>query len=169
MRSLIIGGIEIPIRAAHSLTQSYTHAQAVARLRMSNGDLVQQSSWSGKLNTSIDADGLMPAGIHELDFLQGITIKCVADRAVSSASNVITVPTARRADYGVEGKALVADIWQSTPVSMATDVATLTIVAGATLYQAIYWPELICFCDPPAETRNARSGDYGWTLTGEQL
>ena len=169
MRSLVIGGIEIPIRAAQGLTQNYTPVQAVSRLRMGDGSLVQQSSWAGKLNTSIDADGIMPAGIHTLDYSQSIIIKCIAERVVASASNVITVPSARRADYGVVGRALVGDNWQATAVTLATDTATLTVVADAVQYQAIYWPELVCFCDPPAETRNARTNDYGWSLTGEQL
>lgn len=169
MRSLVIGGIEIPIRAAHSLTQNYTPVQSVARLRMANGGLVQQSSWAGKLNTDIEAGGIMPAGIHTLDFSQSILIKCIAERVVFSASNVIIVPSARRADYGVEGKALVGGIWQSTAVTMATNTATVTTVAGATLYQVIYWPELNCFCDPPTENRNARTSDYSWSLTGEEV
>lgn len=169
MRTLVIGGIEIPIRASQGLTQSYTPVQAVNRLRMGDGSLKQQSSWSGKLITSIEADGIMPSGIQSLDYSQSIIIKCIAERAIYKATNVITVPSTRRADYGVEGKALVGDKWQSTAVSMSTDTATLTTVVGATQYQAIYWPELICFCDPPEENRDARKSIYGWSLVGEQI
>lgn len=169
MRSLVIGGVEIPVSASHTLTQNYTPIQAVSRLRMADGSLVQQSSWSDKTRTTIDADGIIPAGLLGLNYNQSITIKCVAERAVSSASNVISVPANRRADYGVEGRVLVNGQWQSTAVSMSVDEATLTIVAGATLYQAIYWPELVCFCDPPSETRGARTADYGWSLEAEEI
>ena len=169
MKALVIGGIEIPVNASHVLNQSYTPVQATNRLRMSNGALKQQSSWSNKLSTDISSDGIMPAGLQMLDYSQSIIIKCVAERAVSSTSNVITVPSARRADYGVKGRALVGNNWQTTAVSLSTDEATLTTVTDATLYQAIYWPELVCFCDPPGETRGVRSADYGWTLTGEEI
>lgn len=165
----MIGGIEIPIRSSHSLVQNYDPVQSVARLRMSGGNLVQQTAWSGKLSTQISADGVIPAGIQSLDYSQSIIIKCVAERTVASVSNVITVPSERRADYGVEGRALLDGVWQSTPVVMSVDEATLTVVVGATQYQAIYWPELVCFCDPPSETRNARTNDYGWSLTGEEI
>lgn len=169
MRSLIIGGIEIPIRASHVLSQSYTPIQATSRPRMADGTLKQQTSWGNKLETEISADGVMPAGLQSLDYSQSIIIKCVAERAISSGSNVITVPVARRADYGVEGRAIVGNTLVKTPVVMAGDVATLTTVAGATLYQAIYWPELVCFCDPQSETRGVRSADYGWTFKGEEI
>jgi len=168
MKTLVIGGIEIPLQSSHTLGQTYNPVQAVARLRMMDGSLVQQTSWAGKLATSISGVGIMPAGLQMLDFSSTITIKCVAERVVSSASNVIIIPAARRTDYAPEGRALVDGVWQSTAVSMSTDEATLTIVAGATQYQAIYWPELICYCDPPSETRGARNADYGWTFTGEQ-
>ena len=111
----------------------------------------------------------MPAGLQELDYTNAITIKCIAERAVTSATNVISVPAQRRADYGVEGRALLSGVWQSTPVSLVGDTATLTTVAGATQYQAIYWPELVCFADPPAEQRNARNNGYGWSITAEEV
>lgn len=169
MRSLIVGGIEIPIRASHVLSQSYTPVQATTRLRMANGALKQQTSWSNKSTTEISADGVIPAGLQLLDYSQSIIIKCVAERAVSSASNVITVPSARRSDYGIEGRAMVGNNLVKTPVSLVGNVATLTAVTDATLYQAIYWPELACFCDPPSESRGVRSMNYGWSLTGEEI
>ena len=169
MRNLVIGGIEVPVKASHTLSQNYKPVQAVSRVRMGSGALKQQTSWADKLITDISASGLLPAGLQMLDYSQPITIKGVAERTVTSASNVITVPTARRADYGVEGRALVGDKWQITAVSMGGDIATLTIVASATAYQAIYWPELTCYCDPPTDNRNARAAVYSWDLVGEEI
>jgi len=169
MRTLIIGGIEIPMRASHVLSQSYTPVQATNRLRMANGALKQQTSWSNKLSTEISGDGVFPVGLQGLDYSQSIIIKSVAERTISSPSNVIDVPSARRADYGVEGRAFVGINPVKTPVVMNGNEATLTMVAGATLYQAIYWPELVCFCDPQSETRGVRSADYGWSITGEEI
>jgi len=168
-RKLYIGGIEIPLSASHTLGQSYAPVQAVNRPRMMDGTLLQQTSWSGKLRTVINGGGLMPAGLQTLDFTGSIIIKCIAERAISGTSNVFLVPAARRADYGVVGRALVSDVWQTTAVTMIGNQATLTVAAGATQYQAIYWPELVCFCDPPTETRGARNADYGWSLEGEEI
>lgn len=169
MRNLIIGGLEIPIRASHDLSQTYKPLKAVARTRMADGTLRQQESWTGKLRTTITARGIMFPGINELNYSQSVTIKCVAERTVLSASNVITVPSNRRADYGVEGRAFIDDQFVSTPVSLVDDEATLTVVAGATQYQAIYWPELICFLDPSDEDRDARKSIYNWSLEAEEI
>lgn len=169
MRNLIIGGIEIPLKAAHQLTQEYAPVRAVNRLRMSDGTLVQQSAWSGKLVTNISGAGNMPDGLESLDYLSAIIIKCVAERAVLSASNSMSIPSARRVDYGVEGKALVAGTWVTTAVSMTGDTATLTVIATATQYQAIYWPELTCFINPPNSSRNARNSTYQWNIEAEEI
>ncbi len=169
MRNLVIGGIEIPVKSTHTLSQNYEPAQAVNRVRMGDGTLVQQTSWNDKLITTIDGSGLIPPGIQSLDYSATVIIKCAAERAVSSSSNVIGLPSARRGDYAPVGRALVDGMWQTTPCAMSVDEATLTVVAGATLYQAIYWPELICYCDPPSETRGVRNSSYGWSLVGEQL
>jgi len=168
MKTLVVGGIEIPLNASHTLGQTYAPIQSVARRRMMDGSLIQQTAWSGKLSTNINGVGVMPAGLQMIDFSSTVTIKCVAERVVSSASNVIDIPSARRTDYAPEGRALLDGVWQSTPVVMATDQATLTVVVGATQYQAIYWPELICYCDPPTETRGARNADYGWSFSAEE-
>lgn len=169
MRTLVIGGIEVPQKASHVLGQTYEPVQSVARLRTVGGTLIQQTAWNGKLKTAIQCTGEMPPGLQMIDYTAAVTIKCVAERAVTSASNVITIPTNRRSDYAPEGRALVDGKWQSTPVAMAGDVATLTVVTGATQYQAIYWPELVCYADPPSETRGARSADYSWSLDAEEI
>jgi len=169
MKVLVIGGIEIPQKSAHQLTQNYSPVQSVSRIRMGDGTLTQQSAWAGKTSTEISADGLIPAGINEIDYSQPVTIKCIAERVITSASNIIDIPIGRRADYGVEGRALLDGLWQTTPVSMSVDQATLTIVVGATQYQAIYWPELSCYLDPPNETRDTRTSAYGWTITAEEI
>ena len=169
MRVLVIGGIEIPLNSSHNLSQTYEPQQAVTRIRMADGSLIQQISWGSKLLTTIDGSGVIPSGLQMLDYTASIVIKCVAERAVTSASNVIDIPSERRSDYPPEGRALLNGKWQSTPVSMSVDEATLTAVPGATQYQCIYWPELTCFCDPPSESRGVRNSDYGWTITGEQV
>ncbi len=80
MRNLIIGGIEVSLRASELLTQSYTPVQAVARLRMASGTLKQQTSWSGKQITEIEAEGALPAGLQALDYSQEVLIKCIDEK-----------------------------------------------------------------------------------------
>ena len=169
MRNLIIGGVEIPIDASHQLNQAYSEIRAVNRVRMSDGSLKQQSSWSGKILTQISGSGRLPIGLDGLDYLAEITIKCVAERRIASTVNAISVPSGRRSDYAVQGEALVNGKWQSTPVSMSGDTATLTTVVGATQYQAIYWPEIVCFVDPPDLNRDARRSVYSWSLKAEEI
>jgi len=169
MRTLVIGGIEIPIRASEQLSQEYEPVQSRSRLRMSDGTLIQQTAWSGKLSTSIRASGISPAGLEGLDYDSPITIKCIKERVIASASNVIDVPAARRSDYGVEGRAVVGNKLVSTAVTMSTDEATLTTVAGATSYQAIYWPEISCWCDPPSESGQVRQANHTWDFEGQQV
>lgn len=168
-RVLVIGGIEIPIRASHQLAQNYTPIQAVSRVRMMDGGLTQQSAWRGKLLTEIQGDGLIPSGLQLIDWSVPVTIKCIAERAVTSSSNVIDVHPNRRSDYGVVGRALVGTQLVDTPVSMSGNTATLTTVSGATAYQAYYWPEIECYSDGPEETRGARTADYGWSLIAEEI
>lgn len=167
--NLIIGGIVIPAKASMTLSQGYDPVQATHRARLASGDLIQRTSWSGKLSTTINGGGLIPAGLQLLDYSSTITIGCIAERAVTGGSNVITIPAARRSDVAPIGRALVGGVWQDSPVSIVGDEVTITVVAGATQYQAVYWPELICFCDPPSETRGARNSDYGWTIAGEEV
>ena len=171
MRTLVIGGIEIPMQASYQLTQSYDPDQAVNRFRTMDGTLKQMVAYSGKLITTISGGGQMPAGIQAIDYLLPVTIKCIAeeDIQIPGGLRVVDIPTARRADYGVEGKALLNGVWVSTAVSMAGDTATLTAVVDATQYKAIYWPELVCYLDPPSRTRDNRKADYGWSITAAQI
>lgn len=169
MRTLVINGLAIALPSALQLEQEYNPVQAVSRIRMSDGSLQQQVAWHGKISTQISGSGVMPLGLQGLDYLSPVTIQCIAERIIISASTMISIPSARRSDYPVEGKALVSGQWQTTAVSMAADTATLTAVAGATQYQAIYWPELVCLLDPPREGRNARQSAYDWSITAEEI
>lgn len=168
-RKLIIGGIEIIQPAAFKLSQNYTPVQAVSRVRMMSGALTQQTAWRNKVQTVISGDGIAPAGFDLIDFSAPVLIKCIAEESITSSSNVFTIPTNRRADYGVAGRALVGNRMVNTDVTMDGDEATLATVPGALAYQAYYWPELLCFADPPTKTRGARTNDYGWVFEAEEI
>lgn len=177
VRQLIIDGVTIPVYSSVELEQRYGKRRAAYRATMRSGVLKQRRIWpqtGAFLTTTISGRGLIPAGIGEdgsIDYDNPIVISCVAPRSILSASNTIVLPAARRTDSGSlpYGRALVNDRWQNTPVSIITNTATLTAVAGASQYQCVYFPEITCFADPPSEDHPQRGPSYNWALTAEEI
>lgn len=167
---LVIGGVEIPLLAGVGIDQRYDPVAAVARHRMGEGSLRQQTAWTGKLATTIAGRGNIPPGIQHLDYTAQMVIKCMAYRAYTSTSNQMTLPAARRSDIAPKGVALMANgKFVRTPVNMAGDLATLTQVTGAAQYQCLYLPELTVFADPPREQKPRRGSEFSWVLTAEEV
>lgn len=170
VRKLIVGGVEIPIQASHTLNQTYKVLQAAQRRRFLNGDLWQRKTWGGKLETNITGTGIMPSGFQEVDFDNPIVIACVEALGINSVSNVIVLPVNRRADAGSEpqGYAIVDGELVETTINVVGDTATLGIVAGASQYQARYFPLITCMAEPPEEDLT-RGSAYGWSLIAEEV
>lgn len=175
LRTLILGGVAVPLHSTLELDQRYTVQQAVDRRRTANGDLHQRTTWTGKLATTINASGPIPPGLQALDYTGTLLLSCMQHRAITSASNVITLPAARRTDAGslpyARAQVMRGDVpeWVSTGLAIVSNVATLTPVAGATAYQVLYFPEITVYADPPTETRQARGGAFGWQLVAEEV
>lgn len=174
-RNLIIGGITVPLHAVlEGIQQTYDPLQARSRGRLADGSLQQRTTWSGKVATSIRGRGVIPAGLQGLDYTQPLVISCVAHRAITSAGRVITLPAARRSDAGSlpYGRAEVmrgnTPQWVDTGIDVVDDVATLTEVPGAVRYQAVYFPEITVFADPPAESKDGHGTVFGWQITAEE-
>lgn len=167
--------VEVAIHEAMEFSQTYSVISGATVLRMTNGQGVKQTHWE-KLSTSIDCSGPIPGGLTAIDYSRSYTLRCGAKRAINSSNPNITVPAARRTDVGYEvvGYALVPDgmgrgEWQETPVVMVVNVAQLTPVAGASVYRAYYWPEIIVFSDAPDENADVHGADYSWTLNAEEV
>lgn len=141
--TFVLGGIEVPVRAIDNFRQQYQELGGRAVLRKADGSALVQQRWT-KLRTTLSGDGPLPHGLSNLDLSAALTLKCAAERAVTSSSNVITVPAARRSDSGYEpvGYAIVNKLPVVTAISWNVNEATLTTVAGATAYQVRYFPEL---------------------------
>ena len=177
VRQLIIDGVTVPVYAMTEISQTYSKQRASYRSRMRNGDLKQRVIWplsGAKLTTTISGNGIIPPGIGEdglVDYDGSIVISCVGHRGITSASNVITLPAARRSDAGSEpyGRALTPGGWRETPLALVGDTATLTAVSGAPQYQAVYFPELTCFADPPSEEHPQHGPVFRWTLIAEEI
>lgn len=172
VRQLIVDGVAVPVYAMTGISQRYEPVHATYRARMVDGSGKQRTLWSGKLRTVITGQGLIPAGLSAIDFTASFTLSCVAHRAINSASRVITLPAARRSDSGSTpyGRAAVGDTWVDAPVaSLVGDTLTLTEISGATQYQAVYFPELTVFADPPTEDHPEHGPSFSWSLTAEEL
>ena len=171
IRTLELGGLVLPVGAAHELEQTYEPFGGWALLRMMSGAGIKQTHWA-KLRTKVSGGGVAPPGLQALDYSAPMTLKCAAVRAIASASNVIVLPAARRTDTGYEPYGLAqlsgGDLVYAS-CSLAGDTATLGIVAGAVAYLAHYWPQLTVIADPPAEHMDVRGAAPGWDLTAEEL
>ena len=165
-----LGGVRVPIHAALDFRQSYESIGGYSTRRMTDGTLVKQGQWL-KLKTTIQANGWIPAGLDGLDYSQSLVMQCVSPKSIVSASNVMTLPAARRADSGYDpaGWALVAGEWVSTPVNLVVNTATLTIVSGATQYRVMFYPEISVLADPPRQAGDMSGAQYSWQLTAEEV
>jgi hypothetical protein len=169
---LIIGGIRIPRWACHTVNQSYDQVGGASLLRLGNGTGIIQSAAWGKLRTSLNCSGWAGPGLSGIDWQDpaGVTIACIEPRGITSPSNIIALPAARRLDEPVLGFAIVGDELLLTAVEVEDDVATLTTVIGATAYKVEWLPLINCFVDGgPKESYDSRSNEYSFSLDGEEL
>jgi len=166
---LSVAGQQVPRLAGLRISQTYEEIGGFVLLRMMNGAGVKQSHWK-KVRTVISGDGWIPAGLQSIDYSAPVTIKCVAPRSVYSDNPIIALPAGRRADAAPYAFAIAAD---GSPVNaqcvLAGDELTITAVAGAIGYVAHFFPELVCFADPPSERHDSGSNQAGWELTAEEV
>lgn len=164
-----LGGVQVPLAAGLDLQQSYEPIGGWTLLRMMNGAAIKQQHWQ-KLRTSVSGEGWIPEGLQALDYSAAMTLKCVAPRALASASNVIVLPAARRADAAPFGFVVMADgSLRDTPGSLAVDTFTLTVVSGAVRYVAHYYPQLSVMAEPPRTRYALAGGIAGWSLDAEEV
>lgn len=168
--AIVLGSVQVPITAALGFSQRYEPIEARSMRRRIDGSLSVRIQWS-RLRTVITCNGWIPPGLEGLDYSQSMTLKCGAPRGITSQSNVIAVPAARRSDagFGVIGFAEVDKAWRETPVALAGDTATLTVVTGAARYRVLYYPQLTVFATPPRETHQRDAATVAWELTAEEI
>ena len=174
----VLGGVVVPVESVLDFTQGYEPMGGTARLRLMSGAAVQQVWWR-KLRTTLSGAGWWPSGLEGLDYDSALTLLCAAPRTLLSASNVIALPAARRTDAGYTpigharlpggGTQVGGGDLVPTPLSIASHVATLTPVTGATGYQVAYWPALSVLADPPSMESDLPAAAHRWTLTAEEI
>ena len=178
-----LGGIKVAPQGALTFAQSYAAEEGSSVLRMMSGAAVKQFGWS-KTTVTTSGTGRYPPGLDSLDYSQPMTMKCSQPREVTSSSNVITLPAARRTDAGfvpvafalvtpAGGDAMLDPRWQPADVSLASNIATITPVSGALQYQVWYWPQITVFATRPTSDwsgQPAGSGHaYSWTLEAREV
>lgn len=165
-----INGLPLPLRIGAEVQQTYEDFGGYAVLRLGAGAAIAQQSWR-KLRTTLSGTGITPPGLAGIDWTQPITLGCIAERSIQSATNVITIPAARRTDAPPYGWAVTAaGMLRSTPVSIAGDVATLTPVAGAAGYQVAWYPLLsVLVLDGVRVSFDAVGAVASWELACEEV
>jgi len=144
--TLKIGALDIPDAAGHGWRQSYREIGTGFPFRTRNGSLIAHQRYR-KLQSTISGEGWDVAGLEGLNPATAYALHCVQPMSLSSASNVITLPHSYRTDgdYTVQGLAIVSGEIVPTTVSLASQVATLGVKAGASAYIAKYYPILTGF------------------------
>ena len=170
--------LQVTIHEALEFNQNYTLLGGSQLLRMMNGAAVKQTHWQ-KISTDVACSGIIPPALSEIDFRAAYLMRCGAKRAVSATNPLgVPVPTERRTDagYEVQGFAYVdltgtgADAqWIATTVVDNGATVDLGAVAGASIYRAYYWPEIMVFSDPPVENVVVHGAEYSWSLIAEQI
>lgn len=167
--NIIIAGISIAFDSAYQINQSYEPLGGVNSLRMMSGALVQQSHWR-KTKTVINGSGRYPDGLDAVNFDNTISIQCMAPRSLAGASNVFTLPAARRTDFVESGYALVNGVLVKSTISVVANVATVGTITGASGYQVFYYPVLTCYAGLGVSKQFAGRGTVaGWSLTAEEV
>jgi hypothetical protein len=164
---LIIGGAEFPLEV-FPISQTYSQISGSSLLRMMDGTGLPQTSWR-KLSTSISGSGWAPAALAGIAWPTTVEISCIEPRSIHSASNVATIPAARRSDWAVVCRAVVAGRLVETPVVVVTNTATATAVSGATSYQFHYMPKATFYSKGPTEPLDMQTGTYSWQLDAEEV
>jgi hypothetical protein len=162
---LMLGGIPIVLHAgAPELSEQPIGGWS--RDRMSDGALIKQTHWE-KAGGTISASGWIPPGLDGLDYTGTLELRSTQVSNMQSAGLVFTLPTTPRTDQSPWGLALVGDQWVSADVSTVYGVATVTAVAGATLYQVLWLPVYTVSADRPTKTQS--SGIQSWSISWEQV
>jgi hypothetical protein len=171
--SFEIGTLVIPTLAGFDLQQEYQSIGPEAVLRTVSGRAIKQMTYA-RLRVVTGGSGWIPAGLQTLDRSVTHTVKCIKPRLVPAvfATRQATLPAARRTATGFTpwGYAMLASGQAiKSPVTMATNVATVTAVADAVAYSVAYLPEITAYVMAPSESGDMGSATYRWEIIAEEV
>lgn len=176
MSLLKLNSIEIPVDSLIDFSQTYETIESSTIHRMGAAGLGRkQTLWTGKVRTVISASGWNPAGLSGVDFNSAVEIHCVAPRSkLGGVANInIGADSKRRSDgeylplaFGING----AGRTGTTVVVAANGDCSITPVAGATVYQVVYYPILTAlFSSMPTESNDINSAQFSTELIAEEV
>jgi hypothetical protein len=140
-------------------TQDYSPIGGSSVIRMMSGSALKQTNWQ-RLRTQISGSGGLPFGFSTLDYSKQITIKCAVPRAIVKPTNSFITPVNSRSDTGYTPTTLklVDGFW-----------VPLAAPGVAAQYKLVYFPQLVCFMEPPEESTNPdTNAPISWSLTAEE-
>lgn len=168
-----VGALTIPTLAALDIEQTYAPLGGEGIFRTIGGTGIKQMTWQRQRVTTAGS-GWLPAALAELDTSTSLVLACITPRAVACdfASRQATMPAKRRSDAGHTpwGVAILPDGGAvNTPLTLSGNVATLTAVAAAVDYQAIYLPQYTVWAMRPTESGSRGDASYRWELVCEEV
>lgn len=172
--TLEIGALVIPDSAMGRLRVDYEDLEARTDRRVADGTFNSRVGWAGarKLLATIAGDSWAPPGLDDLDIDSSYTVKLPKQRSKSSASNIITIPAARRSGglYDPVGFAVVdGGLVETTVDDVTGDVYTLGTVAGASGYRVEYFPQITAKVRPQPSTLDSERRSHGWQILVQEV
>lgn len=164
-----IGTLEIPLVAGFDVNIDYPKILAKNILRTKNGTGIMASRWE-KLRVVISGSGWLPDGLDSIDENAQVDIHSTAWLSTASTSNIITIPRAFRIDeFTPRGTAIVNGDMVETPVVIAAQQATLTVVPGATQYHVLYCPIVTSFIALIDRKFDVKAHVWNWSIEAEEI
>jgi hypothetical protein len=170
-KTFILGGVSVPFESHLDLNQDYQEQKASRITRHCDGSARKQTAWSGKTVIRTTGSGWYPPGFDLLDYDASMEMSCISLKAVTSASNTITIPAARRIDQGFEPFAsatVSGGKRDATITGIVGNVVTVATVTGAAFYTVYYYPKLTVFASPPVIQHDAINDRYSWQMDAQE-
>ncbi|MFZ3185854.1 MAG: hypothetical protein WA173_17130 [Pseudomonas sp.] len=167
MVNVTLGGLPIVLHAG-APDQSDSPLLGEAVVRMSEGAGVKMSHWS-KAAGSISLAGWMPPGLDGLDYSQPLVLCLTAQECMVDVGLVFALTSMPRPDVAPWAQALIGSDWVRAACAYAAGVATVTSVAGATLYMVQWMPTYNVFASKPPKSTSTSTGSFGSEIVWEEV
>lgn len=162
----MLGGVPIVLHAGAPVL-SEEPIGGETSMRMSDGALVSTTHWE-RMSGTISGNGWMPPGLHGLDYSQPLELRSTKVHSVTGTGLTHTLRGTPRPDVAPWAQALVGDDWVNTACSVTDGVATVTAVAGDTLYRVCWMPIYSVKARRPSETQDSGTASHSWSITWEE-
>lgn len=165
---MLLGGVPI---TPHSgpIRMRYEPFGGSSELRMSDGTGYKQTHWR-KTRIVASSSGLLDPALEHLDYSSALELWCVKPLSISGTALQYQLPPAskRRPDSDPWALAAVGERWLDADLVLVDDIATLTPVAGATVYRVAWLPRFQVYTDGVIADWDEAQGRYDWSLDARE-